>query len=522
MTESLFRKSDFIRMPTEPDISVVISSFNRRASLLATLRSLLVDQRVPAGLTYEVIAVDNNCSDDTRQHVEALAASFPDRLRYVFEPRQGVSWGRNAGIRAARAPIVAFTDDDNEVEPNWIATIARTFARNPSLAAIGGKILPEWPSRVPTWLDRQHWSPLAILDYGDRPFYASREDPRCLLTANLAVRRPMFDRIGGFAPDLPRCQDHELLIRLWRAGERVLYVPELVVRTRVPPERLTRRYHRQWHRRHGFFSASMRLQEIIDARGELLDGPTAAARLYGTAGFVYRELWREVRYWASSAVRVRRADASHHAHRVRYLAAYIGHNARAHVAEHPHPVLDALAFARTHLRRRVRPTAMTRGRLIVVQLFIGFLLLGSAYDIVADREHWPFSQYPMFSTVERDRTLRSLRLFGVAAGSADEFPLLDRDVIEPFDQCRLTTALSRACSNPERRPLVPAMLRDCLRRYERGREDGLHAGPRLQAVRLYELTWRLDSRGGGDPDFAPSGRRLVAEVSTPVVADALP
>src|SRR5437762_8162226 len=113
--------------------------------------------------------------------------------------------------------------------------------------------------------------------------------PRCILTANLALRRDVFDRIGGFSPDFPRCQDHELLIRLWRTGAHVLYVPDLIVRTRIPPERLTRRYHRDWHGRHGFYTAAIRLPEIIDSEGRLLDAPAEAARVLGTPGFVYRE-----------------------------------------------------------------------------------------------------------------------------------------------------------------------------------------------------------------------------------------
>jgi glucosyl-dolichyl phosphate glucuronosyltransferase len=496
---------------TAPDVSVVISTCSRRPLLAAALDSLLLRQRVPADLSYEIVIVDNNSTDDTRPFVLGLVDRFPGRLRYVFEPRHGVSYGRNAGIRATRAPIIAFTDDDNEPDETWIATIVQVFARDPTLAAIGGKILPEWPSRVPAWLDRHHWSPLAILDYGDEPFYASAGDPRCLLTANLAVRRSAFDRLGAFSPEFPRCQDHELLIRLWRAGERVLYAPELVVRTRVPPERLTRRYHRAWHRRHGFFSAAMRLQEIIGARGELLDRPVLAARLYGTPGFVYRELWTELGLWATSAIRLRRSAASHHGLRVRYLVAYIARLGLMHLAEHGSIVGDAVRFVRAHLARRVAAVNMSRGRIAMAQWLVTGLVLGSAYDIVTDREHWPFSPYPMFSTLERDPMLRSLRVFGVVGG-ATEVPLRDGDWIEPFDQCRLTTALSGAYGNVRRRSQIGVMLRDCLRRYEEGRTVGRHNGPPLQAVRLYELTWRVDPHGARDPEASPSGRRLLAQV----------
>jgi glucosyl-dolichyl phosphate glucuronosyltransferase len=150
-----------------PDVSVVISTFDRCASLSRTLNSLLA-QQVPASLDYEIIVVDNNSTDSTAAVVESYCRREPARVRYVFEPRQGVSYGRNAGIRASRAPIVAFTDDDNEVDPHWVATVKATFDSHSETVAIGGRILPQWPRTVlPRWLDRRHWAPLAILDYGD-------------------------------------------------------------------------------------------------------------------------------------------------------------------------------------------------------------------------------------------------------------------------------------------------------------------------------------------------------------------
>ena len=202
-----------------PDVSVVISTYNRAGNLDRALQSLF-RQRDVERISYEVLVVDNNSTDRTRQVVEKYAKRPQVEVRYVFEERQGVSYGRNAGIHAARAPIVAFTDDDNEVDAAWIATIKTTLDARPDIAAIGGRILPDWPSPIPAWLDRRHWSPLAILDYGERPFATSQANPICLLTANLAVRRSVLEWLGGFAPEYQRCQDHELLIRLWRRGAR--------------------------------------------------------------------------------------------------------------------------------------------------------------------------------------------------------------------------------------------------------------------------------------------------------------
>jgi len=206
-----------MRMNELPGISVVISTFNRAESLALTLDSLR-RQQTPPGIDFEVIVVDNNSTDDTKAVVDRLVRDGFTRLRYEFEPRQGVSYGRNAGIRAARGAILAFTDDDNDVAPGWVAAIKEVLDAHPEVAAVGGKILPDWPAPVPAWLDESHWSPLAILDYGNESFYTSANDTRCLLTANLAFRREALGQIGDFSPDFQRCQDHELLIRLWRSG----------------------------------------------------------------------------------------------------------------------------------------------------------------------------------------------------------------------------------------------------------------------------------------------------------------
>jgi GT2 family glycosyltransferase len=493
-----------------PDVSAVISTFNRCESLCHTLDSLLA-QEVPGGLDYEIIVVDNNASDLTRSVVARYRALAPRRIRYVFERRQGVSYGRNCGIRVARAAIVAFTDDDIKVGPRWIETIKTALDAHPEAAAVGGKILPESSSPVPPeWLTRQHWGPLSILDYGDQPFYTSSSDPRCLLTANLAVRRDVFDRIGGFSPAFQRCQDHELQIRLWRAGERALYVPGLVVRTHIAHERLTKQYHRDWHARHGRYAALMRLQEIIDSSGKLIGPRDAVIRLYGIPGFVYREFMAEAFTWFTTLVRFDRSRRAHR-HQLQYLANYIRRAAMAERRSIREYVTAPFAFAAAHLRRRAAGVAMSLRRLVLAATLITATAFGSLYDIATDREHWPFSPYAMFSYAEQQPTLRVLRLFGVTGDTPSaEFPLLDSRFIQPFDQCRLATALAGTYYNVARRPSIPVMLGDVLERYERLRLAGLHDGPPLQAIRLYELEWTLDPHAANLS--SPDRRQQLAEV----------
>jgi GT2 family glycosyltransferase len=503
---------------SQPHVSVVVSTFQRSATLRRTLDALLA-QRVPDGLVYEVVVVDNNSTDATPMLVADYIGRFPGGLRYVFEPRQGVSYGRNTGIRTARGPIVAFTDDDNVVARTWVATIYELMTRHPDAAGIGGRVLPEWPRTPPLWLDRKHWSPLAILDYGERAFVTSAQRPLCLLTANLAIRRDVLLRSGGFSPEFPRCQDHELLIRLWRSGERVLYAPELVVFAPIDSERMTRRYHRRWHARHGYFAAAMRLEEATDGHGQLQGTTDGLPRLMGAPGYVYANLGTQAWKWIGATVRRQPSRAAHHEHRVRYLTAYLWRTAVLERRGGAPLVREALQFARAQFTRRAELANMSAARMLAAHAVIALLVAGSAYDIASGTEHWPFSPYPMFAHVERARTLDSLLLRGVVDdGSGREIPLREAGMIGPFDQCRLNTAMQRARSGPDGQNRLQAMLQDCLARYEAARGRGEHDGPPLEAIRVYDAHWALDPEGRNVD--TPTRARLIGEVSETAPATA--
>lgn len=267
------------------DITAVISTYNRSELLKRALESVLTQSC--GRISFEVIVVDNNSSDFTREVVESYIRKGHTNLRYVFEPKQGSSYARNAGIAAARSEIIAFADDDVRVAQDWIANIKRGFDENPDVDCIGGKVLPLFASAPPTWLGRDHWMPLALQDYGDRPLSISQINRLCLVSANLAFRRTAIVDVGLFAPDLQRVKDSigsmedaELLERCWRTGRVCMYLPQLVVETDVTDERLTKAYHRRWHRGHGYFYAIRRSDEIDGAFRRLFDVP---AHLYKQA-----------------------------------------------------------------------------------------------------------------------------------------------------------------------------------------------------------------------------------------------
>jgi glycosyltransferase involved in cell wall biosynthesis len=299
------------------DVSVVVSTYNRCMLLPAALAGLLAQDT--NGIRYEILLVDNNSTDRTRDVVESYRANGATNLHYLFEPKQGVSHGRNTGITTARGPLIAFTDDDIVVGRDWVARIKQAFDEHPEVDFVGGKILPQWETPPPSWLTVEHWPPLALVDYGAAPFYVDGARPVCLLTANAAFRRAALEQVGMFSPDLQRVkdgvgsmEDQELEIRLCRAGRRGLYVPELVVVAPVQADRLTKEYHRRWHRGHGHFSALLREADTEKSQKRLFDVP----------GYLYRRAFCDWLKLVTRSLRGRRDEAFLYEARLCFFAGF--------------------------------------------------------------------------------------------------------------------------------------------------------------------------------------------------------
>ena len=237
-----------------------------------------------------MIVVDNGSSDGTAQVARRHADDDP-RVSCIVESRRGAPCARNSGVAAARAPILAFIDDDVRPRADWIASIVAAFAQHPEVDCIGGRVEPRWPCPPPPWLTRAHWPPLALQVDCARSRYIDRgHTSACLITANFACRAEVFREVGGFAPEFLRDEDREFNLRLWRAGKRGLYVDSVVAFAEVQPERLEKRYHRQWYRVTGSSHARLWYPDVIDRAGRLDDAAAARGRRWlGVPCFLYRE-----------------------------------------------------------------------------------------------------------------------------------------------------------------------------------------------------------------------------------------
>jgi GT2 family glycosyltransferase len=202
-------------------VSVVVPTRNRPAHAAAcAVRILETDGFV------DLIIVDQ--SDDGATEA-ALAEIDDDRLRYVRTDTRGVTNGRNLGIELSQCDIVAFTDDDCRVRPDWIKRIVDVFAADPDVAVVSGRVV------VPE--DIQHLG------------YAERFEP-CVrewqgrypplgrdwgITANLSLRRSVLEQVGMFDPvlgaggPLRSGGEPDFLYRVLRAGFKVVNAAEAVV-----------------------------------------------------------------------------------------------------------------------------------------------------------------------------------------------------------------------------------------------------------------------------------------------------
>src|SRR5579863_5799453 len=123
-------------------ISVVVCTYNRARSLGKTLESV-VAQSLPQGVEWEIIVVDNNSKDSTRQVVEEFQSRYKGRFRYLLEERQGVSFARNTGIRESIGEVLAFIDDDETAAPGWLQNLTANLFSG-EWAGAGGPIVSQW------------------------------------------------------------------------------------------------------------------------------------------------------------------------------------------------------------------------------------------------------------------------------------------------------------------------------------------------------------------------------------------
>jgi GT2 family glycosyltransferase len=198
---------------------VVISVGSVDALLAAQLNAVLAQVTT---FPFEVVISCNTSDRASCRALDRLVVQIADdRVRVApSHERRGAAHARNVGARASSAEVIAFCDADDEVAPGWLEQIVRATADN---VAVGGH-LDEQRFAIPTQIG---WRPPATP--GGLPTFLGVP---YVVSANMAIRRGIFEAVGGFDVTLVRCEDIALSWALLGAGVRLVYEPDAVVHYR--------------------------------------------------------------------------------------------------------------------------------------------------------------------------------------------------------------------------------------------------------------------------------------------------
>lgn len=186
-------------------ISVVIPAHNEQAFLRRTLKSL---KKQTFKLPYEIIVADNNSTDKTAYIAKKHGAIV------IKEQKQGYAYACSAGFKAAKGEIIARADADYVLPKKWLEKIWKEFKKDEKLVALGGPIYP---------LESHWWENLLYFPGQLTWMYLLKLLKQGYLFPNMAVRREIYKRCGGFDTSIEFGEDTNLCLRLEKLGKVKLF-----------------------------------------------------------------------------------------------------------------------------------------------------------------------------------------------------------------------------------------------------------------------------------------------------------
>jgi glycosyltransferase involved in cell wall biosynthesis len=231
----------------ELKISVIICSYNRAKYIIDAVESLY--NQTVSKILYEVIVVDNNSTDNTKELCLHYIASHTDYNIYYFgEKQQGASFARNTGVVHSKGILIAFMDDDAVADKDFIKNIFRFFETHPDADGLGGRIIPKYIPEEPKWMSYYVSSLVGNFDYSNKA--EEFKQGKYPLESNMIVKKKDFLEVGGFNTNLPGVvgklriggEGKEFFYKLQDVGKKIYYDPSVRVQHVVEVNKLTREY----------------------------------------------------------------------------------------------------------------------------------------------------------------------------------------------------------------------------------------------------------------------------------------
>ncbi len=228
-------------------LSVILCTYNRDKYIYNVLKSL-ADNTLQKD-RYEIVLVENNCTDNTRGECDRFVRDFPNVVfHYVVETNQGLSHARNRGIKESKGEILVYVDDDALVNKEYLQTYAEFFENHPDIDAAGGPIIPRYETKEPVWMS--HFTRALITGckfLGKK----AKEFPKNDYPGggNAAYRVSVFEKVGLFNVNLGRkgdslvgAEEKDIFDKMTTQGMRFYYLPDAILYHLIPEKKLSKDY----------------------------------------------------------------------------------------------------------------------------------------------------------------------------------------------------------------------------------------------------------------------------------------
>lgn len=227
--------------------TIAICTWNGASRIESTLDSIVGLEKQDE-IDWELLVVDNNSTDNTRQVCESFSDRIP--IRVVEEKQQGLSFSRNCAVDHATGDYMIWTDDDVKVAPDWLAVYRDAIEQYPNAAFFGGKIKPFFQHKTPAWVNK-NWEfcsgVFAERDLGDERFEINALD-NLPFGANFVTRTDIqnefrYDpKFGRVAKGVRGFDEIDVLSRMLAAGHVGIWIPEACLEHLIPESRTSLKY----------------------------------------------------------------------------------------------------------------------------------------------------------------------------------------------------------------------------------------------------------------------------------------